>query len=211
MKQLKLSALPRAQKGRGPARRLRKAGKIPSIVYGKSGSKPLEIKERDFRALMRLVGSAAALIQLECPDEQPILTVLQAVQRNPLTDQFEHLDFHEISMAEEMTITLPVRLTGEAHGVKNERGILEFVKHHLEIRCLPKHLPEYIEVDVSNLRVGGAIHVRDIPLIEHVTYRADADAVIAMCAEPKLQEETPATPAPAATPAAASKMAASGK
>jgi large subunit ribosomal protein L25 len=180
MKQLQLSFANRTEKGRHPASRLRKTGRIPSVIYGKSGSFPVSIDDVEFRMLMRQKGDAAATVQLSS-DEKTVLTIITEVQRNTITDRFMHVDFQEISIGETFTTTVPVHVRGEAYGVKNEKAMLEVVRHKVVIRCLPEHLIEAIEIDVTDLHAGQSIHIKDLPPFEGVEYVGDPKGVVIAC------------------------------
>lgn len=201
MKQKTLSVEPRTQTGRGPARRLRVNKKVPAIVYGAGQTpSPITIVESEFRMLMRSISGAAAIIELKGLD-RTILSVIQEIKRNPRTDTFDHVDFHEVCATEIMHTVLPVHIKGESYGVKNESAVLDFVMHQIPVKCLPKDLPEYIEVDITNLRLHQSIHIKDLQAIPGVTFEGHSDQVVIACVEQKAPEEPEpeaATPAPAA-------------
>jgi large subunit ribosomal protein L25 len=180
MKQLQLSFVNRTEKGRHPASRLRKTGRIPSVIYGKSGSFPVSIDDIEFRMLMRQRGDAAATVQLSS-DEKTVLTIITEVQRNTITDRFMHVDFQEILSGETFTTTVPVHVRGEAYGVKNEKAMLEVVRHKVAIRCRPEHLIEAIEIDVTDLHAGQSIHIKDLPAFEGVEYVGDPKGIVIAC------------------------------
>lgn len=203
MKQLQLTFKERSEKGRHPASRLRKIGRVPSVIYGKSGSFPISIDDTDFRMLMRQKGDAAATIQLSCDGKQ-VLTIINEIQRNTITDQFMHVDFQEISENEKFHIVVPVRVKGEAYGVKNEKAMLEVVRREVMIRCLPKDLIEFIEVDVTDLHSGQNIHIKNLPHFEGVEYPGDPNGVVIACIgeEQEASEGAEASADSAAAPAA---------
>jgi large subunit ribosomal protein L25 len=180
MKQLQLSFINRTEKGRHPASRLRKTGRIPSVIYGKSGSFSVSIDDVEFRMLMRQKGDAAATVQLSS-EEKKVLTIITEVQRNTITDRFMHVDFQEISSGEIFTTTVPVHVKGEAYGVKNEKAILEVVRHRVTVRCLPEHLIEAVELDVTDLHAGQNIQIEGLPKFEGVEYVGDPKGVVIAC------------------------------
>ena len=184
MKQLKLDVSLRDTTGTSANNRLRKSGKIPAVVYGISGNRNLLIKERDFRMLMRATSGAAALVEIAYDQGNRILSVIEDIQRNPYTDRFIHVDFHEVSPDEKMHATLPVRVAGEAYGVRNENGVLSVAIHSVDVRCLPKDLPEFITVDVTELKVGESVHVEELDKIPGVDFLEDAEVVIVACSIP---------------------------
>jgi large subunit ribosomal protein L25 len=193
MKLLKLPVHPREKMGRGPARSLRRSGQIPAVIYGKSGVRHLAVNATDFRLLMRAVAGTAALVEISDQAGAATLSLLQEIQRDARTDHFVHIDLKEVSANEQMYATVPVRVFGEAIGVKMEGGIVEVGRHEIEVKCLPKDLPDFISVDVSELHAGDSIHVSDLKPIEGVIFAEDADEVIAACVIPAVEEvETPA-------------------
>ena len=192
MKQLKIQVEPRENIGRGAARRLRKSGEVPAIIYGKSGSRALSIKEVNFRNLMRNIAGSVALIEVDNPKEgYKVLSVLQEIQRHPIRDTFIHVDFREVCSDEAMTTNVPVHIkSDDCVGIKTGNGILETVLHEIEVKCLPKNLPEYIEVDTKDLHAGFAIHVRDLPPLPGVSYLNEPDCIVVSCNKPiKTQSE----------------------
>ena len=188
MKQLPLPVSERKENGSTAVRRLRKAGKIPAVVYGRSGVRSLQVNRTDFQDLWKKASGGAALIQINDKEGAKTLAVLQQLQRDPVTDNILHIDFHEVSAKDTLTIPLPIHITGESVGAKNEGGVLEIHLHEVEIRCLPRDLPEFIELDVTELQVGESLHVRNLPALENVTYNSDPEATIVSCLSPRVSE-----------------------
>lgn len=187
MKQIKLTVDKRESHGRGPNRRLRASGRVPAVVYGKHTSpSSLSVGQSDVNRLVKALSGTAALVEISQEGHDPRLSIVQEIQRNPITDQVIHIDFQEVSAKEEMQTRSAIHLLGEAFGVRNQNGLLEFVLHQVDIRCLPKDLPEYIEVDVTDMKIGDSVHVRDLPAIEGVKYLSDADQVIVSCSEQRV-------------------------
>jgi large subunit ribosomal protein L25 len=203
MKKYQLTVTPRAGTGRSASRRLRKADKIPAILYGKHTSpETLSVNSIEFVKLLKDVSGRAALIELKRDTGAAALSFLQEVQRDPITDRYLHVDLQEVKETEKMVINVAVILVGESTGVKNEGGILETATQRLRIRCLPKDLPPFIEVDVTPLKVGDSIHVSELKVVPGVEYLDAPGQTVALCAEPPA-EEVVATPAAGAAAAAA--------
>ncbi len=183
MKQLKLSVEKRTKTGRQYIRKLRCAGRIPAVVYGKSGTQSLSLDEKDFRSLLREKGQSASLISIEFPEnkEESILSTIADMQRDPITDRFLHVDFHEVSRTEKMTTAVPVEFIGESVGVRDFGGVLDIAKHELIIRCLPADLPESIKVDISKLQVGDIIHVENLPHLDGVEFVDNVNVAVVSC------------------------------
>ena len=184
--QLTLTVTPRAQTGRSASRRLRKANRVPAILYGKH-TKPemLSIDAPEFTRLLKAIASRTVLVELARTDkpEKP-LTFLQEVQRDPMTDRFLHVDLQEVKADEKFEIRVPVHLTGESFGVKNQSGVLEIVTHLLRVRCLPKDLPEMIHVDVTELKVGETIKLGGVKPIPGVQFLDEKGQPVVSCVEP---------------------------
>jgi len=201
MKLLKLPVYSRQKTGRGPARRLRASSEIPAVIYGKSGVRHLTVKDPEFRLLMRAVAGTAALVEISEQGGAPTLSLLQEIQRDARTDRFVHIDLKEVSANELMRAVIPVRIVGEAIGVKLEAGIIEVSRHELHVKCLPKDLPDLITIDVTDLHVNNSIHVRELKPIPGVTFADRPDEVVLACLIPKVEEEPVAADAAAAVPA----------
>jgi large subunit ribosomal protein L25 len=200
MKKYQLTVTSRDGTGRSASRRLRKAEKIPAILYGKH-TKPenLAVNGPEFVKLRKEIGGKAALIELKRDAGATALSFLQEIQRDPITDKYLHLDLQEVKENEKMIISVSLRIIGEAYGVKTEGGILETASHRLRIRTLPKDLPEFIEVNVTELKVGETIHVSELKPIPGVEFLDDKNQAVVLCVEPPAEEIA----APAATDAAA--------
>jgi large subunit ribosomal protein L25 len=212
MKKYQLTVTAREGTGRSASRRLRKAEKIPAILYGKH-TKPenLAVNGPEFVKLRKEIGGKAALIELKRDAGPTALSFLQEIQRDPITDKYLHLDLQEVKENEKMVISVALRIVGEAYGVKTEGGILETATHRLRIRTLPKDLPDLIEVNVSDLKVGEAIHVSELKPIAGVEFLDDKNQTVVLCVEPPAEEvvavaettpvEGAAAPAAGAAPA----------
>ena len=197
MKTYQLTVTSREGTGRSASRRLRKAEKIPAILYGKH-TKPenLAVNGPEFVKLRKEIGGKAALIELKRDAGATALSFLQEIQRDPITDKYLHLDLQEVKENEKMIISVTIHVVGEAYGVKTEGGILETASHRLRIRCLPKNLPAFIEVDVAELKA--------IPGVEFLD---DKNQTVVLCVEPPA-EEVVAVVAPVAGAVAADGTAA---
>ncbi len=185
MKQITLNVLTRKETGSSAANRLRKAGKIPAIIYGKAGSNPLTLEKTEWRTLWKKVSKEAALIEIHNEEGDKMLSIIKDIQCDPLTDNFLHIDFHEVSTTEKITTPVPIHLEGEAIGVKNERAVLDVHLHEIEISCLPKDLPSLVELDVTELHADESLYVSHLPAIDGVTYVPNPKTVVVSCIGPK--------------------------
>ncbi len=186
MKDYTLKVSLREQTGRGPARRLRKSGQIPAVLYGRSGNKSLSLDRTEFLDLWNEVRGSTSLIQLVEESGEEVRGLVQDYQRNPITDIFEHIDFKEIPAGVEMQARVRVHVVGEAIGVKSELGLLDIHLHEIGVKCFPRDLPRFVEVDVTDLHAGGSIRVSDLTAVENVAFTDDSDMAIIACVLPAL-------------------------
>lgn len=198
MKKISLVVEKRELCGSGVSGRLRKSGSIPAVIYGKSGVKHLQVLKPDFRTMMLEKGENAALVELVCGKEVT-LSIIQATQRNPRTDDYLHVDFKELDPKKHMVANSPLRFIGEAAGVKDGSGILDISRHSISVSCLPEDLPEFIEVDIRNLAVGNSIHVKNLPQLKGVTYKTAAEDVVVSCVSLSDSDDSAETEEAAAT------------
>jgi large subunit ribosomal protein L25 len=205
--QYKLNVAVRAQTGRSASRRLRKANRVPAILYGKHTSpESLSIEGPEFVRLLRTVAGRAVLVELERAENAgKALSFLQEIQRDPMTDKYLHVDFQEVKPDEKFEIRVPVQVTGESFGVKNQSGVLEMNAHTLRVRVLPKDLPEFIIVDVTELKVGETVKVGSMKPIAGVEFLDSKGQPVVSCVEPvaEIVQEVVAAAVPAEGAAAA--------
>jgi len=198
MKSVPLKAYPRTLSRRGGVKRLRAAGRVPAVIYGRQ-AKPqnLEVNARDLTELLHHSASENMLVDLSVEsDARPKrLALVQEVQHHPLDDKLLHVDFHEVVENEKVVVQVPLETTGEAAGVKTGGGVLEHVLFKLKVRCLPKDLPEQIVVDVSHLELGKAIHLGEVKAPAGVEIIGDKNIPVVSVALPRAEEEAAAATA----------------
>src|ERR1041385_3176308 len=203
MKSVALKAVPRNLGRRAGAKKLRAEGRIPAVIYGRQ-AKPqnLELNYKEMENLIHHSVSENVLVDLAVEnDSRPKrLALVQEVQHHPLSGKVLHVDFHEVAENEKVTVMVPVETTGEAVGVKTDGGVLEHVLFKIKARALPKDLPELIAVDVSNLKIGQAIHLGEIPVPPGVELIGDKNIPVIAVAAPPTEEEEAADAAAAAAP-----------
>lgn len=205
-----LEAATREQTGRSASRRVRKTNRVPAILYGKhTQPETLSVDGPELTKLLKKIAGSAALVELGRKDKPVALSFIQEVQRDPITDRFLHVDFQEVKADEKMEIRVRVIATGEAFGVKNQSGVLESPNPFLRIRCLPKDLPPFINVDVSAMKIGETLHVGTLKPIEGVEFRDDKNLPVFSCVAP-VEEVASATAAAGAAPAAGAAAPAAG-
>src|SRR5215467_15769892 len=201
MKSVALNAFPRTLGRRAGAKKLRTAGRIPAVIYGRQ-AKPqnLEVDAKEMENLIHHSISENLLVDLSVKDDGRAkrLALVQEIQHHPLSGKILHVDFHEVAENEKVTIKVPVETTGEAAGVKTEGGVLEHVLFKITVRALPKDLPELITVDVSHLNIGQAVHLGEIKAPEKVEVIGDKHIPVIAVAAPRTEEEEAAAAAEAA-------------
>ena len=176
MKQLTINATTRKEGGSAASGRLRKEGKIPAIAYGKSKDPTkLFVDSSELRVALREIGNSTPIVKVKEGKGAVRTSIIQEVQRHAITDKYLHVDFREIADDEVVQLEVPVHAVGEPSGVKNEGGTLEYVAHSVAIRSLPKNIPDYVESDVSELKVGDLIHIKELPVIDGVEYMDHAE------------------------------------
>jgi large subunit ribosomal protein L25 len=201
-----LEAVKRSTRGKNEARRLRAAGKIPAVVYGvqKEGDAPKTVEVAvDPKPLMRILHSSGVntLITLKVDGEGDSRVLVKEFIVDPVTSSLLHADFYRVNMGRRIQVSVPVVIKGEARGVKVDGGIIDFVHREIEIESLPGEIPESIEIDVSNLGLNEAVHVRDVIGQARWTPVSDVDMMLVHVIMPRAVEEP--APAEAATAAVA--------
>ncbi|MFM7214554.1 MAG: 50S ribosomal protein L25 [Verrucomicrobiota bacterium] len=205
MKSLALGASPRTQTRRKGARKIRNGGRIPAIIYGRHNPpQNLEIDAKQFEELVHKAHTEIVLVDLTVEgDAKPArLALVQDVQHHPLSGKVLHLDLHEVKADEKVSIEVPVEAVGVPDGVKNGGGTLEHVRFRIRVRCLPKDLPEQINVDVTHLKVGETLHIGEIVPPSGVELLGDKKIPVLAVAAPVTEAAAETTAAPAAGEAA---------
>lgn len=206
MKSIALSANSRTLFRRKGSRKIRAGGRIPAVIYGRHNPpQSLELDAKEFELIVHKAHSEIILVDLTVSgDDKPArLAIVQDVQHHPLTGATLHVDLHEVKADETVTIEVPVEAVGVPEGVKSGGGTLEHVRFRLKVRCLPKDLPDHINVDVSALKVGNTLHIGEIAAPEGVELLGDKKIpVFAVAAPVAAEAETTAAPAEGAAAAA---------
>ena len=183
MEQIKLDVQVRNQLGSQKMKDLRKAGVIPAVVYG-GDAQPVnvQIARNDFERIMRQHEGESIIFHVHVQDSGKVVAdfpaLMREVQYGPVSDLVTHLDFQRISLDKEISIRVPVTLKGEAIGLKKPGATLEHLMRELEVICLPKNIPHFIELDVANLDIHNSIHVREVKLPEGVRTKVDPEGTI---------------------------------
>jgi large subunit ribosomal protein L25 len=190
-----LSATPRQATGKGGARQTRFRGKVPAVIYGHGrDTLPLEVEAKALEKALAGVEPASTIVELTV-DGKKTRTLIREIQRHPIRPDILHVDFYEIHAAEKVTLKVPVHLVGSPDGVRNAGGVLDQVTREVEIEVLPENIPDRVELDVTALKIGDSLHVRDLS-IANARILTEAELTIATVVPPRAEEV--AAPAPEA-------------
>lgn len=177
--------------GDGPAKALRRDGKIPGVLYG-PGTDPvkLTVDIAEFEKLLKGQSAGQMLINLTIDghDDKSRKVMIKELQQHTLTQDFLHVDFYEVSMDRKIKVSVPIITTGKSKGIELG-GILQIVRRELEVFCLPNQIPEEIVVDITDLDVGESLHVEDLELEGDVEVPADVNFTILTVLAQKAAEE----------------------
>ena len=187
-----LSAETRTETGKGVARKLRAAGRVPGVVYG-HGREPqsLSINARDLDKLLGSIAAGSTVVELALGNATTN-TLIREVQRHPFKKQILHIDFMELVAGEKVIVDLPLVFVGTPEGVRTGGGLLEQILHSIEVNVDPSSIPNHIDVDVSQMIMGHSLHVRDLNLPAGVEVLTDEDATICAVIAPRAAVEAAA-------------------
>ncbi len=213
MKTIELSVEKRSTTGKGEARRVRAGGRIPGVVYGANKPNvPISLDRKALADLFREGAGENAIFLLKLAgSDQSRHAMIRELQRDPVSRKPLHVDFVRVLMDVKITVEVPIEVVGVARGVKTDGGILDLVTREIEIECLPTNIPAHIAVDVSNLGIGDAIRVSDLPPIEGVRIVDNPEKVVVHVAHPTREEEPVAATAEGVTELAEPEVLKKGK
>ena len=198
MERIKLKVTPRQERGKELAKKLRRDGLVPAVVYKGKTCHSIKISARELMAAVHTKAGENVIIDLvledaakgkeKAPGKKTRTAIIKEIQYHPVKSQILHVDFNEISLSENLTVKVPIAAKGEAQGIK-EGGILEHSLWEIEIECLPTQIPENIPVDVSPLKIGDSILVKDLQIPAGIKVLTDPQATVISLALPKAEEE----------------------
>jgi large subunit ribosomal protein L25 len=196
-----LEAIARDSFGKNEARRLRREGKVPAVLYGgdTKGATPIAVEPRALLKILHSESGQNTLIALKLGGASDTRVLVKDFQLDPVTHHMLHADFYRVAMDKVIQVTIPVTVQGEPKGVKQQGGILEFIRREIVIECLPGDIPEHVDIDVSELMLHQGIRVRDIATDPKWKPVTEGDAMLVHVIMPKAEE----APTPEATAAAA--------
>ena len=190
MEKIELKVSARKTVGNGAARQLRLEGMIPAILYGpKTEPLMLSVSARELQDILKTSNIGQVLLDLQIENgEQPSRTaMIKELQTKPVSGSLLHVDFYEVAMDQKIRISIPVVTTGKAKGLE-EGGILQLVRHEVEIFCYPNNIPESLEVDVSDLDIGDSRHMGEVPIDESFELVDEGNYTIVTILSPKSEE-----------------------
>jgi large subunit ribosomal protein L25 len=202
-----LEATARDSFGKNEARRTRREGRVPAVMYGAAAegdsreATPIAVDPRALLKILHSESGANTLISLKLGDGGARV-LIKEYQLDPVTHAVLHADFYRVRMDRTIQVTIPVTVKGEPKGVKQQGGLLEFIRREIEVECLPADIPEHVEVDVSELMLHQGVRVRDIvPADAKWKPLSDPEMMLVHVILPKAEEvvATPETVAAAAT------------
>lgn len=190
MEKIQLAANVRQATGNGPARVLRREGKIPAVLYGPD-TKPvlLSVNTHEFELLLKDYNVNQMVLNLVVKNGKTTNTsvMIKELQTHPVSHQPLHIDFYEISMTRKIRVNVPIVTTGKSAG-EELGGVVQIVRRELEVLCLPGAIPDSIPLDISNLQIGDAVHVEDISVEGDIEISAETNFTVLTITTPKVEE-----------------------
>jgi large subunit ribosomal protein L25 len=179
-----LKASIRKEKGKGAARRLRAGGQLPAVAYGHGvKDRALSLDSHDLEKLLASINPENTIIELRVDGGRPVQALIREVQRHPSRPQILHVDLFQVRASEKLHVNVPVRFSGAPVGVRDEGGVLQEILRELSVECLPADIPTEVVVDIEGLRIGDAVHVKDVS-VPKVTILNEPELVICSVTTP---------------------------
>jgi large subunit ribosomal protein L25 len=196
-----LEAAARETFGKNEARRTRRDGRVPGVLYGEGkDATPISVEPRALLRILHSESGANTLISLKLSGAGDTRVLVKDFQLDPVTHQVLHADFYRVAMDKALEVTVPITIKGEPRGVKQQGGVLEFIRREIVVSCLPADIPEHVEVDVTELMLHQGVRVRDIVMNPKWKPVTEGEAMLVHVIMPKA-EEAPAAPEAAAATA----------
>jgi large subunit ribosomal protein L25 len=193
MAEILVSAKTRTDRGKNAARRLRREGMVPGVVYGGKGENiAVAVDPKSLQRVLRSEAGRNSILKIDIADQGSTNAILKSWQVDPIREHFLHADFYRIAMDVALRVTVPIHVVGEARGVKVDAGILELIMREIAVECLPGDIPERIDIDVSDLGINGALRVSDLVAPAKVKILEGAEQVVVHVVSVK--EEAAPTP-----------------
>ncbi|MBA2849302.1 50S ribosomal protein L25/general stress protein Ctc [Thermosulfuriphilus ammonigenes] len=194
MKQVEMTVQVREKTGKEVARKLRRQGLLPAIIYGRETENiPLAVEANELKKILFRHRGEQLIFNLNLKNngsESRKMAIVKEIQAHPVTDEPLHVDFYEVSLEREIEVEVPVEIVGKAKGMERG-GILEVITRELTISCLPMAIPNSIKIDVSSLDIGDSFHVEDLPAMEGIRVLDPPKTTILTIVSPEEEEEAP--------------------
>lgn len=185
-----LAAATRHERGKNEARRLRRAGQLPAVLYGGTeGARAIKMEPKRLLEVLHSESGVNTLLGLSVDGGTASQVLVKDYQVDPIRSELLHVDFYRPALDRPITVTVPVTLRGEAAGVKQQGGFVDFVQRDVQVECLPTEIPEHLDVDVSELMIGQGVRLRE--LVEGVTWKpvSDPDTLLVHVVAPKVDTQ----------------------
>jgi large subunit ribosomal protein L25 len=175
--------------GKNASRRLRRSGMIPVILYGaKDDNVPLTLEKTDLFEILKAETGENTVFEVSY-DSETRNAMIRELQRNPVTDEILHADLIQIAMDKLVRVSIPVVTVGDSIGVKTEGGFVDFITREIEIECLPKDIPEHIEIDISGLHLRQSFKVKNLVVPSEIKLISEPDTILVHIEVPTKEEE----------------------
>jgi len=191
MERITINAEKRKEFGKGAARNLRRKNMIPAILYRGGDSLPVKFSQKELAQFINTTAGEQVMVNLQFADGESRLALVKDYQLDPIKGELLHADFFEVSLTEEIKVTVHIATVGEPIGVKRDGGILQYLLRKIEVECLPDRIPGHIKIDISGLEIGQSLHVSDLKLGEGIKVLTDPDEVIVNIIAPIVEEVAP--------------------
>lgn len=189
MEQFEIHARVRKTRGNSPARQLRRGGQMPAVLYGRNTDPVLlSVNVKDLERILKKGNIGSIILNLIIQNGKQFTkpAMIKELQSHPVSGIYLHVDFYEIDMQRKINVMIPIVVKGKAKGVE-EGGILQLVRREIEVLCLPGDIPKAIELDITDLDIGDAIHVEDIQLGAGVEIPAETNFTVVTVVSPKIE------------------------
>ena len=185
-----LAASRRHETGKGVARRLRAAGQVPAVLYGKDQEPiSLTLDAQEALSLFHSISMENTIVNVQIDDDKEELeTLVREIQMHPFRPDIVHVDFYCIERGVALEVEIPANYNGTPQGVR-DGGVLEVILHEFRVRCLPSMIPESIEIDISHLDIGDSVHVNEVSMAEGVELLTDPGQTVCLVSAPRVEEE----------------------
>jgi large subunit ribosomal protein L25 len=190
LEQFEINATVRKMTGNGPARDLRRGGRIPAVLYGpQTESVLLSVNVRELEQIIKKGNIGSAILNLVIQNGKKVTktAMIKEFQSHPVSGQFLHIDFYEIDMQRKINVMIPITTKGKSKGVE-AGGLLQIVRREIEVFCMPGDIPETFEIDVTDLDIGDSVHVDEILLGDNIEMAGDVNFTVVTVLSPKVEE-----------------------